>query len=111
MKTITEKMEQTINEKQQLTTALHKKLNQLTSLEIDEKTERADLMSSDLSDKIEGKITEKAKVAYCDKTLKPKIDSIEWLENDITKIKNQIGLCNDKISLYKYTIMELELSK
>ena len=97
--------------KEKLTVALHKKLNQLTNAKLQESNERAELMSSDLSEKIEGKITEKAKVAFCDKTLKPQVENIAWLENDIGKIRRQIELCNDKINLCKYIIRELELSK
>lgn len=107
--TITQKMEKQINKKEKYMTGLHKKLNELTHLQIQETTERAELMSSSFADKIEGKITEKAKVAYCDKKLKNKTDKIKWLENDITKIKKQMELCDNKISLYKYMIRELEL--
>ena len=108
--TITQKIEKQINNKEKYITALHKKLNELTDLKIKETNERAKLMSSNLSDKIEGKITEKAKVAYCDKILEEKTTTIKWLENDITKIKKQIELCDNKITLYKYHIKELELS-
>ena len=107
----TEKMLEAIETKEKLTVALHKKLNQLTNAKLQESNERAELMSSDLSEKIEGKITEKAKVAFCDKTLKPQVENIAWLENDIGKIRRQIELCNDKINLCKYIIRELELSK
>ena len=106
---ITDKMLKEIETKEKLTIALHKKLNQLTHLEINESSTRAELMTDDLTNKIEGKVTEKAKVAYCDKTLKPQITEIKWLKNDIAKIKNQIGLCDDKSNTYKYIIRELEL--
>lgn len=107
----TTKMLEAIETKEKLTSALHKKLNALTEAKLKEATERAELMSGDFSDKIEGKVTEKAKVAFCDKTLKPQVENISWIENDIAKIKNQIGLCNDKISLCKYIIRELELNQ
>ena len=107
--TIAQKMEEQINKKEKYMTNLHIKLNKVTDLKIKEANERARLMSSNLSDKIEGKVTEKAKVAYCDKKLEGTVNTITWLENDITKIKKQMELCDNKISLYKYTIRELEL--
>ena len=106
---ISEKIENEINKKEKYTTQLHKKLNKITHLKITEASKRAKLMSSSLNDKIEGKVTEKAKVAYCDKTLEKYTNEINWLDNDITKIKKQIELCDDKISCYKYMIREQEL--
>ena len=105
----TKKMENEIKNKEKLINELHDKLDKLTDVELKEKAERANLLSSDLSDKIEGKITEKAKIAYCDKELKDKTDEITWLKNDISKIKRKIELCDDKIILYKYIIREQEL--
>lgn len=108
---ISEKMENEIKKKEKYTVALHKKLNQQTELKLKEAEERAKLMSSDLSKHIDGKVTEKAKVAYCDKTLKEKTSKIKWLDNDISKLKRQIELCNDKIACYKYTLKEMEILK
>ena len=107
---ISDKIIKEVETKEKLTANLHKKLNKVTALKLEESTERANLMSSNLSDKIDGKVTEKAKVAYCDKVLKDKVHSIEWLENDIVKIKRRIDICEDKISAYKYMIRELELN-
>lgn len=108
---ITDDLHKEINIKEKYTIALHKKLNKQTDLKIKESTERAKLMSSNLSDKIEGKITEKAKIAYCDKQLQKETTELKWLENDINKLKRQIDLCNDKISCYKYMIKEMEITK
>lgn len=107
---ISDKILKEVETKEKLTTNLHKKLNKVTALKLEESTERANLMSSNLSDKIDGKVTEKAKVAYCDKVLKDKVQSIEWLENDVAKIKRRINICDDKIGAYKYMIRELELN-
>lgn len=107
---ISEKIIKEIEAKEKLTTNLNKKLNKVTALKLEETTERAKLMSSNLNDKIDGKVTEKAKVAYCDKVLNDKVQSIEWLENDIAKIKRRINICDDKISAFKYMIREKELN-
>lgn len=108
---ITDEITKEINKKEKYTIALHKKLNKQTDLKIKESSERARLMSSNLTDKIEGKVTEKAKVAYCDKQLQKETTELKWLENDITKLKRQIELCNDKIACYKYIIKEMEITK
>jgi len=106
---IAEEIKNEITKKEKYTKELHTKLNEITHMKIAEANERAKLMSSNLSDKIEGKITEKAKVAYCDKQLEKQNNKIKWLDNDITKIKKRIELCNDKISCYKYMIKEMEI--
>ena len=98
-----------IEKKEKLNKELDKKLVQIVQLKLDESNERAELMSSNLNDKIDGKVTEKAKVAYCDKVLKGKIKAIDWLENDVAKIKRMINICEEKISAYKYMIREKEL--
>lgn len=98
-----------IEKKEKLNKKLDKKLVQIVQLKLDESNERAELMSSNLNDKIDGKVTEKAKVAYCDKVLKGKIKAIDWLENDVAKIKRMINICEEKISAYKYMIREKEL--
>ena len=98
-----------IEKKEKLNKDLDNKLAQIVQLKLDESNKRAELMSGDLTNKIEGKVTEKAKVAYCDKILRGKIKAIEWLDNDVGKIKRMINLCDDKISAYKYMIREMEL--
>lgn len=108
---IADEITKEITKKENYVTVLHKKLNKQTNLKIKEATERAKLMSSNLTDKIEGKVTEKAKVAYCDKMLQKETTELKWLENDISKLKRQIELCNDKIACYKYTIKEMEITK
>ena len=89
--------------------ALHRSLDELTNLELQEADKRTKLMNSDLTKVIDGKITEKAKVAYCDSQLKKETEQIAWLENDVAKLKRNIGLNDDKISCYKYMIREMEL--
>lgn len=97
-----------LERKEKLVEKLHKKLDKLTDLEIKEKNERATIFSSDLSKKIEGRITDKAKVAYADKVLKEKLDLISWLKNDVAKLKRDIELVDDRITCYKYAIREGE---
>ena len=104
---ITGKMEMEIQAKEKLVTELHKKLDELTDLKINKsKRENEILNDSEIGDKIEGKLTEKAKTNYCNQQLEETANEITWLENDISKIKRDIELCNDKISLYKYMIRE-----
>ena len=88
---------------------LHRSLDELTNLELEEADKRTKLMNSDLTKVIDGKITEKAKVAYCDSQLKKETEQIAWLKNDVSKLKKYIELHDDKISCYKYMIRELEL--
>lgn len=104
---ITGKMEMEIQAKEKLVTELHKKLDELTEMKINKsKRENEILNDPEIGDKIEGKLTEKAKTNYCNQQLEETTNEITWLENDISKIKRDIELCNDKISLYKYMIRE-----
>ena len=80
-------------------------LNQQVALEIKEANKRAELMNSDLSKVIDGKVTEKAKVAYCDTFLKSQVGQIKHLKKDVASVKREIDLVNDKISLYKSTYL------
>ena len=107
---ITEKMEKEINTKEGLVEKLHKKLDELTDMEINKsKRENEILNDPNIADKIEGKLTEKAKTNYCNQQLEETSNEITWLKNDISKIKRDIELCNDRISLYKYMVRESEL--
>ena len=107
---ITGKMEIEITNKEKLVKELHKKLDQLTDMKISKsKRENEILNDPKIGDKIEGKLTEKAKTNYCNQQLEETTNEITWLENDISKIKKNIELCNDRISLYKYMIRESEL--
>ena len=105
----TKEMLNILDEKTKLTKELAEKLDKLTDLEIQEKSERTTLMNGDWTTKITGKVTEKAKASYCDEQLQDKTIEIKWLENDIGKLKRQIELCNDKLSILKYVIRESEL--
>lgn len=106
---ITEKMENEINNKEKLVKDLHKNLDELTDMEINKsKRENEILNDPKIGDKIEGKLTEKAKTNYCNQQLEETNIKITWLKNDISKIKRDIELCNDLISLYKYMIRESE---
>ena len=108
---ITEKMEAEINSKKGLTKTLQKKLDTLCELElkIANATNKI-LIDPNIGDKIEGRITDKAKIALVEKSLENEKTKLAWLENDIVKIKQDIGLADDKIRLYKYMIREKELS-
>ena len=106
---IAEQMEQQIIKKEILNKRLTDLLNQQVALEIRESNKRASLMNSDLSEVIDGKITEKAKIAYCDTVLKNEVNKIKHLKKDVASVKREIELVNDRISLAKYTIRELQI--
>lgn len=106
---ITDKMEAQIETKEKLTNDLKKKLDELIDMKISKSDSENEILNDpDIEDKIVGKITEKAKTNYCNQQLQDITNNIEWLENDISKIKKDIEICNDRISLYKYRIRESE---
>lgn len=109
--TISEEIKNEITKKEKYINTLNNKLDEITELKITEANERTKLMTGNFTGKIEGKITEKAKVAYCDKKLEKQNNKIKWLETDINKLKKRIELCNDKISCYKYMIKEMEVQQ
>lgn len=107
---ITDEMHEQITKKEALNKKLTELVHQQVALEIKEANKRANLMNSDLSKVIDGKITEKAKVAYCDTVLKHEVNQIKHLKKDVATVKREIELVNDKISLVKYMIRELEIT-
>lgn len=110
MEKITTKFEKEIESKEKLVTELNKKRKQLLDLQLNYASERNKILTTtDWEEKIVGKVTDKAKNAYADDQLQEKDTEIKWLENDISIIRKNIELCNDKISLYKYMIRELEI--
>jgi len=111
---IANKMNKTITEKETLIKELEEKLAEKLDLEIKTKNETTKILNETVWKTVypnESRVTDKLKTAYVDKQLGDNNTQIKWLENDIAKIKRQIELCNDKISLYKYTLKELEITK
>lgn len=109
--TITDKMAEQIENKEKLVIELHGKLDELTDLKMKTAAEKNNILTDpNIGDKMEGvKVTEKSKLAFCDKQLSKSNDKIKWLENDISKIKRNIELCDNRITLYRYMIREMEL--
>lgn len=109
---ITTKMEQAINKKENLTKKLNDLCDQLVALEIKEATKRVAMMNKLDAEAIESgkKMTDKSKTALCDVELKNEMNKIKHLKNNISKVKRDIDLCNDKISLQRNVIREMELS-
>ena len=108
---ITEMMQKAIEDKEILNNKLTDLSNQLVSLEIKEFNKRTDLMNKLEKEAHEQgkKITDKTKTAHCDTELKNEMNKIKHLKKDIDKVKREIGLCNDKISLARNMIRELQL--
>lgn len=109
---ITKEMKKAITEKEKKNTELTKLCNKLVDLEIKEATKRVTIMNKLEAEATANgkKITEKSKVAKCDAELKDLMIDIKWLKNDISTLKRDIELCDDKISLHRNRIRELELS-
>ena len=106
---ITKKMAKTIEEKEKLNKELTDLLKKCTNLEIGERTKRTYLMNKLAESGV--KMTEKAKIAQCDAELKTEMDNITYIKLAIGEVKREIELCNDKISLYRNMIRELEVTK
>lgn len=104
---ITKKMEILIQEKERKVIKLNELCKQLVALEIRETNKRAELMNK-LANSGE-KMTEKSKVAICDAELKSEMGKIAHLKNDVASLKREIDLCNDKLSLQRNIIRELQL--
>ncbi|MBQ6220054.1 MAG: hypothetical protein IJH63_00205 [Methanobrevibacter sp.] len=108
--TITDLMEKEIETKKKLTSELQGKLDELTELELNIACEKNKILNDPLiGEKIEGRVTDKSKDAFVAKSLEKENNKKTWLQNDISKIKQDIGLCDDTIRLYKYVIREKEL--
>ena len=105
---ITKEMRKIITEKETKVNKLNTLCKQLVALEIKETNKRAELMNK-LTNSGE-KMTEKVKVAKCDAELKSEIGQIAHLKNDINSLKREIDLCNDKLSLHRNIIRELQLT-
>lgn len=104
----TKKMENEIKNKEKLVKELHTKLDKLLEKELYEKNERTNIITK-MEKESDKKLTDKTKQAEADFKLSETISDIETLKNEISKIKRNIELCNDKISLYKYQIKEKSL--
>lgn len=107
MEKITDMMAKTIQEKEREVKKLNELVDQCTAMEIKERNKRAKIMN-DLSES-GVKMTEKVKVAKCDELLKSEMGQIAHLKKDIGKLKRAIDLHNDKLSLCRNMLRELEL--
>lgn len=89
---------------------LNELCDKLITLEIKEANERVNIMNRLEAKAIADgkKVTDKTKVATADAELENEINQIKHLKNDINKVKRDIELCDDEISLFKYTIRVLE---
>lgn len=106
---ITNQMAEAISQKEIKVKKLNELCNQLVALEIRERNKRAEILE-ELTNSGE-KMTEKVKVAKADKILKSEMGKISHLKNQIATLKREIDLCNDKISLARNIIRELEITK
>lgn len=106
---ITKQMEKTITDKENLIKQLDKKTEELLNKELHEKQERVKIFVKMEKESEGKKITDKSKNAEADHQLKDTITEIQRLSYEIDKIKRHITLCNDKLSLYRNMIRELQL--
>ena len=105
---IANQMMNEIKEKENTIKKLNNLIDQCTALEIKERNKRASHMLK-LTNSGE-KMTEKIKIAKCDELLKGEMGKISHIKKDIGKLKRQIELHNDKISLYRNMIRELQIT-
>lgn len=106
---ITNQMAQAIHEKEIKVAKINELCNQLVALEIKERNARAKILE-ELTNSGE-KLTEKVKTAKADNLLKSELGKIAHLKNQISNLRREIELCNDKISLARNIIRELEITK
>ena len=104
---ITTKMKEEIQAKQKANKKLNELIDQCTAMEIKERNKRASLLL-ELTNSGE-KMTEKVKTAKADELLKSEMGQITHLKKDIGKIKRDIEIHNDNISLYRNMIRELQI--
>ena len=109
---ITNEMKKIITEKETEVNKLNTLCKQLVALEIREANKRVAIMNKlEAQAKAEGKkVTDKTKTATADAELKSELGQIAHLKNDINSLKREIDLCNDKLSLHRNIIRELQLS-
>lgn len=110
--TITKEMNKIINEKEDKVTKLNTLCKQLVALELKEANTRVRIINKiEAQAKAEGKkVTDKTKQAEADAQLKSEIGKIAHLKNDISSLKREIDLCDDKLSLHRNIIREMELT-
>ena len=102
-------MENALNEKIIAVKHLNHLCDQLVALEIKEANKRASIFV-EMEQKADGKrVTDKAKTAEADKQLKHELNKINHLKNAISKERRHIELLNDKMSICRSAIRELEL--
>lgn len=105
---ITEKMEKVIIEKELKVKHLNELSKQLVSLEIKESNKRTEIFNR-IEMEATKKVTDKTKTAEADAVLKHEINKIKHLKNDISSEKREIELLNDRLSLYRNIIRELQI--
>lgn len=102
-------LEKAIIYKEDLIDELKEKSYNLFHTEFLEKQSRNEMMiTTDWSEILTGKVTEKAKTAYIDKSHEKQLGEIEVLKIEINHLKRRITSCDDRISLYKYQIRVLD---
>ena len=105
---ITNEMLKIINEKEGKVNKLNTLCKQLVALELREANKRVEILNR-IEAEAEKKVTDKTKQATADAELKQELGQIAHLKNDISSLKREIELCNDKISLHRNIIREMEL--
>ena len=109
MMQIAKKMILEVENKERMVVELNDLCTKLVKMEIAEETARVEIFNK-LEAESEGKrVTDKTKTATADAELKDQIIAIKILKNDIAILRRNIELCDDKISVYKYMVRELEL--
>ena len=109
---VTNELKTLISEKENLIETLNKQLRELQKLETENLTETNKILTeTNWSEVIDGRVTEKAKTAIVEKQLSEKINNVEILKLKIAETKRDIELINDKISLCKLIIREMEICK
>ena len=106
---ITEQMKTEIKNKENLTNKLNEDLKKLSTLKLQEKIKRSEIITR-LESESSKKLTDKSKQAHADTLLKDLLKEIDDLKLSIDKSKRCIDLCNDKISYCKYYIKELQVT-
>ena len=107
---ITNEMKKIIQEKEVKVLKLNTLCKQLVALELKEANKRVEILNRIEAEAGGKKVTDKTKQAQADAELKGVIGQIAHLKNDVSSLKREIELCNDKLSLHRNIIRELQLS-
>ena len=109
---VTNELKTLISEKENLIETLNKQLRELQKLETENMNATNKILTeTNWGEIIDGRVTEKAKTAIVEKRLSEKLNEVALLKLDIAETKRDIELVNDKISLCKLIIREMEICK